>query len=122
MAVPTSVKVRTMYLEAPEVPSVTEVPVGVALDKSVVVEAEKLIVSEFDAVLLFHAASVNLLAATDTVPVPDVFPDAVKITVRDSSDVASAEREPLVTLKSSSVRSSVASLSVTVIEQVEPET
>jgi hypothetical protein len=94
----------------------------VALERSVVVEAEKLIVSVFDAVLLFPAASVNLPAATDTVPVPAVFPDAVKVIVLVSPDVARAEREPRSTLKSSRVRSLVASLRVTVIKQVEPET
>jgi hypothetical protein len=111
-----------MYFEAPEVPSATEAPVCVALERRVVVDAAKLTVSEFDAELLFPRASVNLLEATDTVPVPDVFPDAVKVTFRDVPDVVSAESEPRVTLKSSRVRLLVVSLRAIVMVHVEPET
>ena len=111
-----------MYFDEPEVPSATSAPVCVALERRVVVDAAKLIVSEFDAVLSFPKASVNLLAATDTVPVPDVSPDAVKVTVRDVPDVVSAESEPRVTLKSSRVRSLVVSLRVIEMVHVEPET
>ena len=111
-----------MYFDEPEVPSATSAPVCVALERRVVVDAAKLIVSELDAVLLFPKASVNLLAATDTVPVPDVLPDAVNVTFRDVPDVVSAESEPRVTLKSSRVRSLVVSLRAIAMVHVEPET
>jgi hypothetical protein len=111
-----------MYFEAPEVPSATEAPVCVALERRVVVDAAKLTVSGFDAELLFPRASVNLLEATDTVPVPDVFPDAVKVTFRDVPDVVSAESEPRVTLKSSRVRLLVVSLRAIAMVHVEPDT
>jgi hypothetical protein len=111
-----------MYFDEPEVPSATNTPVCVALERRVVVDAAKLTVSEFDAVLLFPGASVNLLAVTDTVPVPDVFPDAVNVTFRDVPDVVSAESEPRVTLKSSRVRLLVVSLRAIAMVHVEPET
>jgi hypothetical protein len=80
-----------------------------------VLDAAIEILSVFDAMLAFPFASVNASAATETVPVPPVAPDAVKVTVLVSPDGESEESDPRMTIKSDTDKSLTSSLSVTEI-------
>lgn len=86
-----------------------------------VLEPEIEMFNVLDAVLVLPIVSVTASAGIDTIPLPSVAPDGVKVMVRTVPEVVRAESVPRVALKSESERSLTSSLSVMVIEQAVPE-